>query len=61
MINTERPYDPAPPLRYDAEYIRHFTGIAHVPVLRSVCAYTNTTYAEWFIIFKLISPPADAR
>lgn len=31
--------------RYDAEYIKYFTGIKDVPVLPNFCAYTNVNYA----------------
>uniref|UniRef100_A0A7S2SSM8 Uncharacterized protein n=1 Tax=Rhizochromulina marina TaxID=1034831 RepID=A0A7S2SSM8_9STRA len=31
--------------RYDAEYIKYFTGIQNVPVLPNFCAYTKVHYA----------------
>lgn len=30
--------------RYDAEYVKYFTGIKDVPVLPNYCAYTNAHY-----------------
>lgn len=31
--------------RYDAEYIKYFTGLEDVPVLPNYCGYTGVTYA----------------
>ena len=31
--------------RYDAEYVKYFTGIKDVPVLPNYCGYTGATYA----------------
>jgi len=30
--------------RYDAEYVKYFTGLSHVPVLPNYCGYTGVTY-----------------
>jgi len=31
--------------KYDAEYLRHFTGIKYIPVLPSLCMYVGATYS----------------
>ena len=30
--------------KYDAEYIKYFTGIKNVPVLQNFCGYTKVSY-----------------